>query len=205
MNSLRLMLVFALFSGCDGDLRFDQPRGTTRANTDAAAADCVRDEDCGAESLHCDSVSGRCVACRDDGDCSDPSAPRCDLALHRCVGCGSDVDCGPQEICIPMTRTCTTRCQEGPSEKSCPASAPTCDEVARICVQCKSDEDCRAISDDGPYCERSSGRCVYCLDDRQCPATRPRCDRVQLRCAQCSTRDDCPAGESCDPRTLNCF
>jgi hypothetical protein len=201
VTPLRLLLAIGVLGGCDGQLRFEQPH----AGRDAGSPNCSSDEDCDAASLVCDRVSGECVACNRDQDCSDPTAPRCDIALHRCVGCGSDLDCGAQQTCLPMTRICVTRCEEGPAEHVCPATAPTCDEVARICVQCQSDQDCRAISDDGPYCERASGRCVFCTDDRQCPATRPRCDRVQQRCGQCSTAEDCGAGGACDPKTLNCI
>jgi hypothetical protein len=203
VTSLLVVLVLGLFAACDGELRFDQAHAP--ASDEAGTSHCVQDEDCNAESLHCDLVSGECVACTRDQDCADPTAPRCDVALHRCVGCGSDLDCAAEQTCLPSTRTCVTRCEEGVNEHACPASAPTCDEVARICVQCRSDQDCRAITDDGPYCERRSGRCVFCTDDRQCPATRPRCDSVQQRCGQCSTRDDCPADHWCDPRSLNCI
>lgn len=191
-----------LVAGCNGALRFEQAASGAR---DGGSSRCTQDEDCVLTSLHCDAVSGTCVACNGDQDCEDPEQPRCDSALHRCVGCGGDLDCAQNETCIPMTRTCATRCEEGSGEHVCPVSAPTCDEVARICVQCQSDQDCRAISDDGDYCERTSGRCVHCTDDRQCPTSQPRCDQVQHRCGQCSTANDCPAGSACDPSTSRCI
>jgi hypothetical protein len=201
VNVRRLGLLL-LVAGCNGQLRFDEPRDA--GALEAGSSGCVRDEDCSAASLRCDVVSGECVACVADADCSDPRAPRCDAALQRCVACGGDLDCGAGETCLPQTRTCVMRCEEGVAENLCPATAPTCDEVARICVQCQRDQDCAAITDDGPYCERASGRCVRCTDDRQCPATRPRCDRLQHRCAQCSSARDCPAGGGCNLDTLSC-
>jgi hypothetical protein len=197
-----LALACALLAGCDQQLRFDEPSAASSAQTSAS---CERDEDCNLSTLHCDVVSGACVACRDDNDCTDHALPRCDAALHRCVNCGSDSDCDPSQTCLPRTRTCVVRCAEGAMEKTCPADAPTCDEVARICVQCKTDPDCLTITDDGPYCEAASGRCVHCTDDRQCPATHPRCDDVQHRCGECSTGSDCPPGSACDPVALRCI
>ena len=195
------LLFIALVSGCNGELRFEQPG----AGTDDSASACTEDADCALTTLHCDPVLGECVACRRDEDCEDPALPRCDAALQRCVGCGGDLDCAQGETCLPRTRTCATHCEEGVLENICPESAPTCDEVAHICVQCTSDEDCRGITDDGDYCERSSGRCLACTDDRQCPASQPRCDRVQHRCGQCGTSRDCPPGELCDPIGLRCI
>jgi hypothetical protein len=204
LSSLRLLMALGLWAACDGQLRFEQPQADAKKDAGATRV-CIDDDDCNAASLYCDVVSRQCVACTRDEDCTEPSEPRCDLALHRCIGCGSDLDCRDQQTCLASTRSCVMRCEEGPTEHSCPATAPTCNEVARICVQCESDADCRAISDDGPYCERGSGRCVYCTDDRQCPAAHPRCDGVQHRCGQCSTGGDCPMSGACDPKTLTCI
>ena len=116
MNVWRLASVVLLLAACDGQLRFAQ----TANQPDAAGSGCDGDDDCGLASLHCDVVSGECVACNDDGDCTDPQQPRCDTALHRCVGCGSDLDCGANQTCLPMTRTCVQRCAEGALEGTVP-------------------------------------------------------------------------------------
>ncbi|MFZ5444854.1 MAG: hypothetical protein ACOZQL_32995 [Myxococcota bacterium] len=73
--------------------------GFTAGCVDNVCAMCADDEDCGA-GLHCDHETGRCVACRSDGDCAAP-APRCQQWTGTCVACVTESDCGgPGQACL---------------------------------------------------------------------------------------------------------
>jgi Cys-rich repeat protein len=194
-----LLLTCASLLGCNASFRFED-----QAEVRASEPSCEQDADCPHDSHHCDVVSHRCVACRDDADCAATGAPRCDAALHRCVECGSNLDCGSGQTCEQTTRRCVIACSEGQGEHACPATAPTCDEVAGFCIQCQGDADCKQNTDDGQYCELANGRCVHCTEDRQCPAAQPRCDRTRGRCDQCIESGDCPAGKVCDLGRMQC-
>ncbi|HSS39142.1 MAG TPA: hypothetical protein VLT58_10265, partial [Polyangia bacterium] len=86
---------------CSVQLRFDPPDAKAapdaKAGSDAKAAPdaargCKTDQDCPLTTLHCDSSSGQCLACVEDGNCTSASSAHCDAALHRCVQCGADQD-----------------------------------------------------------------------------------------------------------------
>src|SRR5437763_14838175 len=72
-----------------------------------AGGPCATDQDCPLKTLHCDPVSGQCLACVRNSDCTSASRPICDVALNRCVQCGADQDCAagaPGWRCMPSAR-----------------------------------------------------------------------------------------------------
>ncbi len=208
-----------LFAGhlvaCRGQLRLDDDGGTA-SDTDAGlgpdadepASDgapvstgCVKDVDCHVSTLHCDAVSGACVACLDDGQCTGPTKHRCDAAIHRCVECGVDGDCGAGKVCVPGTRRCADTCHQ---ITDCVLGGFFCDISRSICVRCTGDSVCSNFDHETPLCDLD-GRCVECLSDAVCPAARPRCDRTTGSCVTCLGSSDCKgATPFCDPATSTC-
>ncbi len=215
---------------CNGQLRFDDPDGAVAVVTpDAGVLDagdpidatvaveasvptpdaggggqarCVADPDCKLTTLHCDVVSGTCVACVVDAQCTTAGALRCDAALHRCVECGVDVDCGTDAKCEPITRRCVSTCK---SLTGCHDFAPFCDISAGVCLRCHGDLEC-VIPGDARTCDPANGKCVQCVIDGQCRAPALRCDRTTGTCAACLSASDCTTAGAplCDPSTKTC-
>jgi hypothetical protein len=171
---------------------FDADAGST-----GAAGACSRDSDCRLSTLHCDTVSGACVACIDDSQCTDPNLRICDSALNSCVQCGVDGDCAIGQECEPTTHHCVSSCADG---GSCPASAPHC--TGGYCLGCTTNGDC-ATSAAGNVCDTATGQCVACTSDAQCPSQLRRCDRTTDTCVACLTSADCH-DNFCDPTTHTC-
>jgi Cys-rich repeat protein len=167
----------------------------------AVGPSCTRDTECPVSTQHCDPVSGQCVACVDDSQCTQTGLPRCDSALHRCVQCGSDVDCTSGEVCEPMSRECVHSCADG---GVCPQNAPLCNQARGICFGCGADEDCASVAP-GTVCDTSSGQCVQCTADSQCPTSSPRCDLTKDLCVGCLTNADCGGHGYCDPVKQACY
>ena len=201
-------------SATDGTPDVGAPDATTPGRPDASAVDggaadtslptptgCVTDGDCKLSTLHCDAVSGACVACVVDAHCTTAGAKRCDAALHRCVECGVDGDCGSSQRCEPSTRRCINTCQ---SITGCPAATPFCDLSRSTCARCHTEVEC-IVPGDAHNCDPANGYCVDCVTDSQCKASTPRCDRTRGACVQCTTSSDCPAATPiCDPLSFGC-
>lgn len=190
----------APFVGSSGD----GGEGLLEASAEAADASpkpaCTKDGECGLGTLHCDVVSGTCVACVSDDQCAGSAQRRCDAALHRCVECGVDGDCGTGKVCVPGTRRCATTCTQ---LGDCVFLGDFCDTSRSICVRCTDDSICKA-DPDTPICS-PVGDCVSCTTDATCPAARPRCDRTTGKCVQCLGGSDCGASAPlCDPTTSSC-
>jgi hypothetical protein len=198
---------------CRGQLRLDDDGGSPSddaglgEDTQAPAIDgapsagCANDVDCHLSTLHCDPLSGACVACLSDDQCTDPTKHRCDAALHRCVECGVDGDCGTGKVCVPGTRRCAATCHQ---LTDCVFSGYFCDTTRSICVRCTGDSVCSGFDPDTPLCDLD-GQCVECLSDAVCPATKPRCDRTTGSCVMCLGASDCKgATPLCDPKTSTC-
>ncbi len=226
--ALALMLslacvVVASVSACQGQLRLEDDAGsgflapaeagdgiadTGGAGPDAFVAPdaarmplaCTNDGDCGLSALHCDVVSGTCVACVTDNECKGDPKHRCDAALHRCVECGVDGDCGMGRVCVPGTRRCATTCQQ---LSDCVFLGDFCDTTRNICVRCTDDQICNA-DPDTPHCS-PVGECVQCVGDATCPAAKPRCDRTTGSCVQCLGAADCATSAPlCNPMSSSC-
>jgi hypothetical protein len=181
-------------ASCHNDFRFDP----TPEKADSAPPPCAVDADCRVAIPHCLAITGACVECVSDMQCSTAGLTRCDATTHACAGCRVDAECAQGQICETSTGTCLFTCAE---EDTCPLQAPACDEVRKVCVRCRHNNDCAL---DEPFCEGVSGRCLACLSDGDCPAATPRCDRPLGGCVSCITSSDCAAPAVCDPSTHGC-
>jgi hypothetical protein len=162
---------------------------------------CTVDKDCPLAALHCDAVSGECVACVVDSQCTSSGGKRCDVALHRCVECGVDGDCGANAKCELQSRRCVHTCQ---SFSDCVPTAPLCDMARGYCILCRTEVECR-IFGNLRVCDVAAGQCVQCVSDADCTApAAKRCDRAVGRCVSCLASSDCAASAACDPATGAC-
>lgn len=198
-RAARIVLVAAVTTGCDGELRFDEPAPS--ADAGAAHPSGCHDAPCGALGLVCDDAGGRCVACLSDDDCHAPGRARCELAGHVCVACLEAADCGPRAACEPTTHRCVETCAEG--DEACAAPGFVCDERAGRCIECRIQAHC-AAAPGGPRCDGAVGACVECAGNASCPPSAPVCDRRTGRCVSCVTSDACAEGSACDPETMTC-
>jgi Cys-rich repeat protein len=174
--------------------------GPDDASDGAKIPGCTKDGECGLSTLHCDVVSGGCVACLTDDQCAAGNRHRCDAALHRCVECGVDGDCGAGRVCVPGTRRCATSCQQ---LSDCVVLGDFCDTTRHICARCTDDSICKA-DPDTPSCS-PVGDCVQCVTDATCPAGKPRCDRTTGSCVQCLGSTDCgTSAPLCSPTPSSC-
>ncbi len=188
----------------DANSNADVQEAATDALADAADAAkvpaCTKDTECGLAALHCDVVSGTCVACVSDDQCKAGDKHRCDAALHRCVECGVDGDCGANKVCVPGTRRCATTCTQ---LSDCVFLGDFCDTTKHICARCTDDSICNA-DPDTPICSPVDD-CVQCVTDATCPAAKPRCDRTSGTCVQCLASADCASSAPlCNPTTSAC-
>lgn len=100
--------------GCDGDSVCD---GSTNTCQEQCLTPSHPDEYCYDPSLMCDDRSNRCVACRGDGDCTEPQLPYCLESGARCAECEGDFHC--------------------------PDERPRCDPVLFRCVECTDSRNCQ--------------------------------------------------------------
>jgi hypothetical protein len=163
--------------------------------------------------IFCDVPSGRCVACRDDNDCTGTGLPHC--VNHQCVLCASDDQCrnaNPskpycvQNTCVqcrtgadctdPASPACKSgTCDKCTADPDCPASR-VCKVSTGACVECTSDSQCGAFG----YCDTGPGDCLCKTCDHAADCAAGRCEAVLGGnvCTQTCTRTiTCPAGFGC--------
>jgi len=70
---------------------------------------CTRDMDCPSRLSACNVVTGKCVECMADGNCTGEERHRCDRTRSVCVECLTSADCsrGSAPACDPSTGTCS--------------------------------------------------------------------------------------------------
>ncbi len=176
-----LVAVFALFLSACGDLpaSVDDAKATASdtasdtvsagdsagdvANPDTLAG-CLAQNTCTASGLHCDPVSGSCVACLGDSDCGDGAT----CQGHQCAPGGSCDGSPPQceslskiKVCDPISHMWTTSACSGTTVCSggacvalkCAPSKPFCD--GQSAAKCSDDglsssfvQDCAALGQD---------------------------------------------------------
>ena len=206
--TVSVLAAVTMLVACNGSFRFDDTPlplggevdsgGDAATPADAASGPCTSDATCG--DLRCDTSSGACVPCLEDGDCSG-ERPHCDATSHLCVACNVTTDCGPREACNVTTHRCIRTCADG--DDACPNPGFVCDLTSHLCVECRSSANC-AGSPNGAVCDVPIGRCVQCTGNAQCAAGTPVCDRRSGSCVGCLTSAACSAGSVCDKAALTC-
>jgi hypothetical protein len=125
----------------------------------ACVAGCRADDECArfAGATQCDTTSGQCEACTENGECGTAEAPVCSLDTHTCDGCTTEEHCAR----FPATPHCEVAaggcvaCRTGASDCTDP-NAPVCDDGA--CRGCETDsfDECPGSG----VCEEATGACV---------------------------------------------
>ena len=147
----------------------------------------------------CDQISGKCVECVTDGQCTtDPAKGFC--VANACVGCDANGATG----CAARTdgRTvcaATGVCAECSADSQCSKDPAHGFCVANACVGCQSapTDACGARSAAKPLCG-ATGLCVECNTSADCTgATKPIC--ALNTCAACATDLQCAAKLGANP------
>jgi hypothetical protein len=154
--------------GCGGFCGSCNAPQVCDANGQCGDAGCVGDYQCAAPTPKCDMVSGKCVECVVDNDCTNPMC--CDSTNNTCtVTCqttGCNPACGTQEYCD--TSTTPPHCVGGPTQ-DCNTTACT---LALECTADPSYSECDATL--GVCCKPGggpvAGECASCTDDTGCTA-----------------------------------
>lgn len=175
-----------------------------RANASASTSTptlCKSNADC-TGGKKCNVVTGQCIQCFNDTDCSG-ATPVCNLATATCIaGCTVDSDCsGATPVCDTGAKICVAGCV---TSADCTTLAePICDTVNKTCVGCLFNTDCTGVSE---VCEPSSKTCVPgCFDNTDCSGATPVCNLGTNLCVACLANSDCSgATPACDLGTQTC-
>jgi len=141
---------------------------------------CLSDADCPADTPVCSVLSGQCVECEKNGDCTDASKPLCDLSNNICI----PEDCGgcsaPTVVCDPATG----ECKECLVDADCTDPAkPDCDLTDFVCKpECTQDSDCAAED----YCKLPPGACEF-----GCRNVGDSCSNINGDIGNCNGNHDC--------------
>jgi hypothetical protein len=142
----------------------------------------------------CDYVTGACVECVEDAQCSSNvpvgdagAAIVCDPALHECVPCLRN------EHCTATGNTLV--CKVNPD-----------DSKRNECVQCQADEDCSLTTPATPVCDETSNDCTTaCTSTSECGGDKPVCNLDKQVCVECLGAGDCRGAEGqCNTTTNEC-
>src|SRR5690554_4471418 len=156
----------------------------------AGSTECVAcTAESGCEVGVCDASRGRCVACLEDADCTEPGAARCDGG--ECVGCTEDAQCAGvdgRELCDVGTGECV-ECLPGEHDSCgagwlCHGERRECVEAqaasAPTCGTCVADAHCKA----GFRCVQPNlfgEEGYFCLPeaDPECDTRRPFVNKLE--------------------------
>jgi len=117
------------------------PYGMTLDQADQCNG-CLSDGDCPPERPICSVLTGRCVECEKNDDCSTGNICSSD---HVCI----PDDCGGCAAPTPVCDTVSGECYECVVDSDCPAEKPDCDLGEHVCKpECMHDGDCG----DSDYC-----------------------------------------------------
>ena len=171
--------------------------------------------------LICDTATGSCFECLNDGDCADNMAmgdagpaTACDLVRHECVPCTGNQHCsGDTPICkADPANSSRNECVQCTNDASCGGASPVCDVSTNECTSrctsrdqcggeksvcnlerqlCVECEDNSTCSGATAQCNTTTNECVECVDDGPCAATGEVCDITSNRCVQCTTDLQC--------------
>lgn len=105
---------------------------------------------CEAVTPYCDEERGQCVACRDNGDCTDTSAPRCEAG--QCVRCAEAAECAGRpgttacDVIGGGCVECTAADESACGDTSCDPARKACTGTPRgnrqPCETCVADSEC---------------------------------------------------------------
>jgi hypothetical protein len=127
--------------------------------------------------------------CTKNADCT--SGKVCNTVSGVCVGCLTDANCsGSTPVCNQTTATCVAGCV---TSADCSGGTPVCDTGNKVCVGCLADEDC---SGGTPVCKSSNKTCVACLTNANCSGLTPICDSNNT-CVECLSNLDCVSPATC--------
>ncbi len=200
---------------------FDCTPGGDAGADAGSGVDCRRGTPCDLPQV-CDVVTGDCVECLDDTECSGNmatgdagAATTCDEARHECVRCLDDADCMGGVCKVDMSSSSGNVCVECLVNENCGGDRPICDTATNECTaSCTSDAECRGdkpvcntsrnlcvecldssrcTDSTATQCNLSSNECVECLDDAPCAATNRICDLAQNTCVECQADAQCAA------------
>ena len=172
---------------------------------------------CAAPTAICESVSGRCVGCTADSQCTSAANPICDLTKNACAACTADTQCKSKSATLPACRAdgqCV-QCTAATAPASCTGATPVCDTTTNACVQCTSathcsgatplcgssekcqgcgtDGDCAGLNDPARVACTGSGACVQCTatNSAKCSGTTAVCNTTVNTCVQCLSNASC--------------
>jgi Cys-rich repeat protein len=173
--------------------------------------ECLASSDCATGSV---CLSGSCVGCATDKDCSGDT-PLCNILvdgapiagsapLNTCVECKADDECaagqrcstygkcsctGPGQCTEPGMRLCRDEGCVCSDDSACPTGAKKCLPGTGICLVCAEDDDCTG---DLTKCfaPGTVGAYCGCRNNDQC-ADGTLCQKDSGKCVACLTNDDC--------------
>lgn len=194
--------------------------GTAGAPTTLPDVPCTTDLQCKDLNLLCSTVSGKCVQCRDAGDCDgglfcvagvcggavagcktnaecagSSKGKICDASRGRCVGCVTASDCADPSTSSCEANTCVSY-EPCDDSRDC-SGAGVCDTNKR-CVACNTSADCNVNGKTGLVCANS--HCVSsCTASESCSGATKLCDTTasEPHCTQCLSHADCAATQHC--------
>lgn len=135
----------------------DNDAGACRGCNETSIQNACGDLDAGTAFCALDAglITGRCVGCRSNSDCSD-ATPICDTKTLTCTGCnneGSDackVLNSATPACVTSAGTSTSpkvgTCVGCLSNANCVGKTPICNLSTNVCMACTADTDCAAVS-----------------------------------------------------------
>lgn len=171
------------------------------SNSTSTPTLCKSNADC-TGGKKCNVVTGQCIQCFNDTDCSG-ATPVCNLATATCIaGCTVDSDCsGATPVCDTGAKICVAGCV---TNANCTTlTEPICDTVNKTCVGCLFNTDCTGVSE---VCEPSSKTCIPgCFNNTDCSGATPVCNLGTNLCVACLANSDCSgATPACDLGTNIC-
>ncbi len=161
--------------------------GVCNGNT---CQECNEDSHCigNANGEVCDTTSGTCVGCVDDGQCEDGDP--CTTNTCNAGTCASVTETGGLCECL--------------SASDCQA-ADVCSDVACVANSCQYSNVAAGSNDAGecPNVCDGSGECVECLSNSECAANGEVCDTINNVCVACNSVADCGAADTCHVMTCS--
>ena len=162
-----------------------------------ACAYCKQDGDCINGPKKCNAAVGSCVQCAVDSDCATLGTNlKCNTASGTCVGCLADSDCGTFGIkkCDTANGVCKLCATDADCAGSPASLTDKCDPGFGQCIRCDTDADCNKVVSSSKVCGPNK-RCVGCKSDADCAgAALKTCDTATGTCSICTGDSECTGG-----------